>query len=160
MCAKIAPMAKKLILLTFLLIGASAWACGNITTEMWEITKRWARAYGLDPALLGAVVWVESRYCPQAVGRVGEVGLGQVRPKTAEWLGIPSGYLSHPEWNLVATARYLRYLYGRYGDWRKALAAYNAGPSRVDLGRIPPSTQIYVQNVLMTYDYMKRRYPR
>jgi len=152
-------MAKGLFFLIFLLVGAPALGCGNISMEMWETTKRWARVHGLDPALLGAVVWVESRYCPRAVGRAGELGLGQVRPKTAEWLGIPSDYLWHPEWNLLATARYLRYLYDRYGDWRKAIAAYNAGPAKVDSGRIPPSTRIYVQAVLKTYDYMKRRYP-
>lgn len=140
----------------FLLLG-SALACGVPGSRIHARVAYWAKAYGLDPLFLGALVWTESRYCPKAVSPKGAVGLGQVMPVAARSVGVPAEYLHHPDWNLVATARYLRWLWGRYRDWRKVLWAYNAGPRRVDEGRVPESARRYAEEVLRVYRYWKER---
>lgn len=140
----------RLAALLFLL--APALACGRIPQDLWHLTWRHALAWGVDPYLVAAVVWVESGYCPQAVGRAGEVGLGQFMPGTwTRTTGAPPEWRAHPEWALWATAKHLRELYLATGDWRKALAAYNAGLGAVRSGRIPASTERYVERVLRVY---------
>jgi soluble lytic murein transglycosylase-like protein len=73
-------------------------------------------------------------------------------PTTASWLGVDPWV---PEQNLDGGARYLRMMYDRYGRWDYALAAYNAGPTRVDAAGpgIPDilETQLYVVRVLDRY---------
>ncbi|RIH84338.1 lytic transglycosylase domain-containing protein [Calidithermus roseus] len=135
-------------------------ACGAIREEMWVKTERYARRVGLEPELLGALVWVESRYCVQAVSPEGARGLGQLMPATARGLGIPPDRLHDPDWNLWGAARYLRSLWEAFGDWPRALAAYNAGPTAVRrYGGIPPfpETRRYVRDVLYVYGWLKRR---
>lgn len=142
-----------------LFLGVSL-ACGYIPEDLWRLTWKHARAWGLDPYLVGAVIWVESGYCPKAVGKAGEVGLGQFMPGT--WVrttgGAPPEWRAHPEWALWATAKHLRELYLATGDWRKALAAYNAGLGAVRAGRIPESTRRYVARVLSVYRRWKESY--
>lgn len=121
---------------------------------MWSITQKYARAYGLEPELLAAVVWVESRYCNQAVSPKGARGLGQIMPATGRSMGISHQQLHDPEWNLWGTARYLRMQWDTFRDWRLALAAYNAGPGTVRRFRgIPPYTEThnYIRNVMSVY---------
>lgn len=140
--------------------SAPAAACGAIREEMWAKTERYARRAGLEPELLGALVWVESRYCAQAVSPEGARGLGQLMPATARGLGIPPDRLHDPDWNLWGAARYLRSLWEAFGDWPRALAAYNAGPAAVRrYGGIPPfpETRRYVRDVLYVYGWLKRR---
>jgi soluble lytic murein transglycosylase-like protein len=142
------------LLATLLLLGflgtGEARTCPP-TPELWLKVQKYSKAFGLDPHLVYSLVWRESRFCPDALGAKGEIGLGQVMPSTARFLGIPPQYLWDPDWNLYATAKYLRYLYDRYRDWEKALAAYNAGPGRVDRGGIPQSTQTYVRAIFASY---------
>jgi soluble lytic murein transglycosylase-like protein len=137
------------LLLGFLGVG-QAKACPP-TPELWLKVQKYSKAFGLDPHLVYSLVWRESRFCPDALGAKGEIGLGQVMPSTARFLGIPPQYLWDPDWNLYATAKYLRYLYDRYRDWQKALAAYNAGPARVDQERVPESTRTYVYAIFASY---------
>jgi soluble lytic murein transglycosylase-like protein len=112
-----------------------------------------ARRHGLDPALVLAVVKVESAFRPQAVSPKGAQGLMQLMPPTARDLGVEDAF--DPEQNLDGGARYLRQLLIRYkGDVRRALAAYNAGPGAVDRHKgIPPyrETRQYVRRVLDQY---------
>lgn len=110
------------------------------------------------------LVWlaeVESSFDPQAKSPVGAAGLFQLMPPTAKDLGLstwlPDERL-HPEKNARAAAQYLRRLYGRFNDWELALAAYNAGESRVAAllkksdvktfdaiaSKLPAETQMYV----------------
>lgn len=146
-----------LVLTGTLLFGRVLAAC-TPTPELWGRVQYWAKGFGLDPLLLYALVWEESRFCPQAVGSKGEIGLGQVRSSTALSLGVrhPS-YLYDPDWNLYATARYLRSMYERFGDWRRALQAYNAGPSRVASGTVPASSRRYAERILASYAWLRQR---
>jgi len=147
------PRLLLLLLLWGGLLGPSL-ACGYIPQTTYEKARKTAQAFGIPPNLLVALVWVESRFCKGAVGGAGEVGLGQVLPSTAQAMGIPASYLWHEDWNLYASARYLRMQYDRFRDWRKALIAYNAGPGRVD--NPPYSSVIYARDVLYVYEYLER----
>lgn len=138
-----------------LFLSSLALACGYPDPKVYARVEYWAWAFGLDPLLLGAVVWVESRFCPQALGRAGEVGLGQVKPITAQQMGVDPRHLSLIDPNLYATARYLRYLYERFGRWDLALAAYNRGPGFVAIHGMDPKGRAYVEKVLRVYRYWK-----
>lgn len=149
-------------LLTLAVLLGEALACG-LSPSLWQTTRYYARAYGLEPELLAAVVWVESRYCPQAVSPAGARGLGQLMPATARGLGVPEHLLHEPRWNLWGSARYLRQQWEAFRNWELALAAYNAGPARVrQYGGVPPfrETRQYVQNVLYVYRFLKQGYTK
>ncbi|ADH62445.1 lytic transglycosylase domain-containing protein [Meiothermus sp. PNK-Is4] len=134
-------------------------ACGRIPPDLAGWAAYYARGYGLDPDLLIALVWVESRFCPDAVSPDGAVGLGQIMPATGKAIGISRERLFHPQWNLWGAARHLRQLWDSFRDWPLALAAYNAGSGAVRKYRgIPPypETQKYVRDVLWVYRWLKR----
>lgn len=111
----------------------------------------------LDPALVKAVIQVESNYKPHATSQKGAMGLMQVMPKTAQTQGIQEPY--HPIDNLMGACDYLRKLINQYrGNVELALAAYNAGPGNVErYGGIPPfkETQSYVAKVMKIYRRLK-----
>lgn len=104
----------------------------------------------VDPALVKAVITVESCFDTHAVSRVGAKGLMQLMPATASELGVHNVF--NPEENIRAGVQYLRQMLERFGhNTRLALAAYNAGPSAVERYRgIPPyrETRNYVRKVL------------
>ena len=113
-----------------------------------------ARHAEVSPALLRAVIAVESAFDPRAVSPKGAQGLMQLRPATARRYGVSHPF--DPRDNLRGGASYIRDLLKRYGnDIELALAAYNAGEDAVDRhGRtIPPfpETQAYVPAVLRFY---------
>lgn len=141
----------------FLFLATSAWACGYPSPQIHTKVERWSQAYGLDPLLLGAVVWVESRYCPQALGQAGEIGLGQIKPITARQYGVNPEHLYDSDVNLYVAARYLRDLYFRFGRWDLALAAYNQGPSALEAKGMSQAAYRYVQRVLSVYWYWRGR---
>ena len=105
--------------------------------------------YDISPTLLEAVVWQESRWNTGAVSPVGARGLAQLMPGTARQMGVDP---RDPSANLEGGARYLRLQLDAFGgDLEKALAAYNAGPGRVQrAGGIPAirETQLYVSSIL------------
>lgn len=105
--------------------------------------------FDLSPSLIEALVWQESRWRPNAVSPVGARGLAQLMPGTARYLGVDA---DDPYANLEGGARYLREQLDRFGgDLEKALAAYNAGPGRVErAGGIPRirETQHYVASIM------------
>jgi soluble lytic murein transglycosylase len=114
-----------------------------------------ARAQGIEPALIKAMIRVESDFNTEAVSSAGAQGLMQVMPATARDLQLEDPF--DPEDNIRSGTRYLRYLLDRFGsDVTLALAAYHAGPGNVArYGAIPPITQTvrYVKDVLRFYKH-------
>ena len=120
-----------------------------------ELIQSAARAAALDPALVHALIYVESRYNPAARSPKGAVGLMQVLPQTASRYGVADPARSL-EANLRAGTRYLSDLLQMFGSRLDlALAAYNAGENAVQRHglRIPPypETRAYVPAVLAKY---------
>jgi Transglycosylase SLT domain len=104
---------------------------------------------GLTPNWIRAVIIQESSGRSDAVSNQGAQGLMQLMPATANALGVRDSF--DPAENISGGARYLGKLMQRFGDPRLALAAYNAGPTRVeDYGAVPPirETQNYVNRVM------------
>ena len=124
------------------------------------IVRGHARNYSLDPALLAAVIYQESKFKADAESKSGAIGLMQLLPDTAKGIAVHTGGsafrvadLYDPEINVRYGAWYLRHLLRKYGDERTALAAYNAGQDNVDRWRREgveiqfPETRAYVNRV-------------
>jgi soluble lytic murein transglycosylase-like protein len=118
-------------------------------TDTSQLLEATAARYNLSPLLLEALVWQESRWRTGAISPKGAVGLTQLMPGTASALGVNP---HDPVANLDGGARYLRQMLDQFGgDVVKALAAYNAGPARVQrVGGVPAirETQAYVAAIL------------
>jgi soluble lytic murein transglycosylase-like protein len=108
-----------------------------------------AAEHSLPPQLIHSVIRVESNYNPFAVSNKGAQGLMQLIPSTAKRFGVSDVF--NPVQNIQGGAKYLRYLLDLYhGDYRLALAAYNAGEGAVQkFGGVPPyrETQNYINQV-------------
>jgi peptidoglycan lytic transglycosylase len=103
------------------------------------IVRSHARNYGLEPALLAAVIYQESRFRSDARSSSGAIGLMQLLPTTAQGIALRTGGtrfriedLYDPDINVRYGSWYLRHLLRKYGDEPTALAAYNAGQDNVD----------------------------
>ncbi|PIE54311.1 MAG: lytic transglycosylase [Dethiosulfovibrio peptidovorans] len=111
-----------------------------------------AQRYGVDEKLVRSVISVESAWRPDALSSKGARGLMQLMPGTARMLGVDP---DDPVQNIEGGVKYLSMLSEKYkGNLEKILAAYNAGPSRVDqYDGIPPyrETENYVRKVLRLY---------
>lgn len=99
----------------------------NIYTPLIEQT---AGNYNIPPEIFSGLVNQESSFNPNAYGASGEIGLTQIKPSTA----APGANLWNPATNLDQGAGYLAKLFGKFGNWRDALAAYNAGPNNLSGG--------------------------
>jgi soluble lytic murein transglycosylase len=143
------------------LLAAAALACGLLVAfavvqqakpgwweRLWyplrydDIVRGHARNYDLDPALLAAVIYQESKFRADAHSSSGAIGLMQLLPDTAKGIALHTGGsafrvddLYNPEINVRYGAWYLSHLLQKYGDERTALAAYNAGQDNVDRWR-------------------------
>ena len=114
-----------------------------------EIINKASEKYRLEPSLIASIIRAESGGDTTAVSRAGAKGLMQLADTTASDMGVNNAF--DPEENIEAGAKYLRSLLDRFGDLKKALAAYNAGPETVKrYGGIPPypETKKYVKTVL------------
>ena len=151
------------------LAGAAVWVMH--TTPPWferlryplhysTLVRERAKAEGIDPALLAAVIYQESKFRAGARSRSGAIGLMQLTPSTAKGIAARTGGtafrisdLTDPAINIRYGSWYLRDLYEKYGSLQLALAAYNAGQGNVDRWRAEgkgiqfPETRAYVDRV-------------
>lgn len=121
---------------------------GNYKGLYLDTAKAAAERHGIPVDLFLRLVQRESGWNPGAVSHKGAQGLAQLMPDTARRLGVDP---ADPSENLDGGARYLRMMYDRFGDWKLALAAYNAGPEAVQKhGGVPPyaETKGYVLAIL------------
>src|SRR3954464_1003483 len=148
-----------------------------------DIIRQQARDKDLDPALIAAVIYAESRFRDGQTSQAGAEGLMQITPATARMIARKSGGVSFtvrdlgtPQVNIAYGSWYLRYLMGRYaGNETFALAAYNGGEGNVDrwiasaeqrnealtIAAIPFSeTRTYVQRVRDAEREYRRSYAR
>ncbi len=118
-----------------------------------DIVRTYASRHHIPPALINAVIEVESSFNPRAVSPRGAMGLMQLMPDVAASLGVEDPF--EPEENIRGGVALLRRLLDKYeGDYTRALAAYNAGEGAVDRsGGIPdfPETRNYVSRVMRAY---------
>jgi soluble lytic murein transglycosylase len=125
-----------------------------------EYVRVHAREHGLDPALVAAVIYQESKFRSDATSSSGAIGLMQITPATARGIAIRThGSAFHtndlysPEINIRYGAWYLENLFQKYGSEQLVLAAYNAGQGNVDTWRAKgepiqfPETRAYVKRV-------------
>ena len=161
--------------------GATAWVIGS--EPDWYLRARYplrydqsirasARVHDLDPALLAAVVYVESRFDPDARSDAGAIGLMQLLPETAKGIALRTGGtrfvvddLRDPDLNIRYGSWYLGSLLERYGGVDTALAAYHAGQGNLDRwlasgsGIVFPETRAYVSEVERVRDVYADAYP-
>lgn len=118
-----------------------------------------AQRYEIEPALVNAIIMVESGYNPTAISKRGAKGLMQLMPATAEALGVEDSF--NPKQNIDGGVRYFKQLVDKFdGDVKLALAAYNAGSRNVRLYQgIPPfkATRFYIKKVFKYYRIFKNR---
>jgi Transglycosylase SLT domain len=122
-----------------------------------QVVKAASGTYQLDPDLVTSVIRAESGFNIRAVSPKGAQGLMQLMPQTASQLGVHNAF--DPQANVEGGTRYLRELLERYDfDLIKALAAYNAGPQRVEqYGGVPPyyETKAYVARIVRDFNRKK-----
>jgi len=123
-----------------------------------EVIDTIGNRHHIDPDLINSVIRAESGFKPHAVSPKGAQGLMQLMPHTASQLGVANAF--DPKANVEGGTRYLRELLERYNfDLVKALAAYNAGPHRVEQYRgVPPyyETRAYVASIIRDFNRKKR----
>jgi len=125
--------------------------------DIHQVVNEVSGRYRLDPDLVASVIKAESGFNAHAISRKGAQGLMQLMPGTASQLGVPNAF--DPQANVDGGAKYLRELLEKYNfDLVKALAAYNAGPLRVQqFGGVPPyyETRAYVARVVKDFNKKK-----
>ena len=120
---------------------------GKYRGEYLQMARTAARQHGVPEDLFLRLVQQESNWNPKAKSHKGALGLAQLMPATARSLGVDPAV---PRQNLEGGARYLARQFRKFGSWRLALAAYNAGPEAVQkYGGVPPykETQNYVKKI-------------
>jgi soluble lytic murein transglycosylase-like protein len=126
----------------------------NVPSAYADIINTACGRHGVDPALVHAIVKVESDFNPYALSRKGAMGLMQLMPQTAVVMNVGNSF--NPHENIDGGVKYLRYLIDRYeGNLPLVLAAYNSGETAVKKwGTIPPypETQNYVQRIMKLYN--------
>ena len=165
------------VLLLLFVVAAAAGAVVVTAEPDWYLRARYplryehivrghADNYRLEPALVAAVIYQESKFRADARSSQGAVGLMQLLPETAKGIAARTGGsafetddLYDPEINVRYGSWYLRHLLDKYGgDVEKALAAYNGVHGNVDRGVVYPETEHYVERVLELVDVYRRAY--
>ncbi|MFT4714925.1 MAG: soluble lytic murein transglycosylase-like protein [Paracoccaceae bacterium] len=121
---------------------------GAYKGEYLPMAEEAAVKFGVPKELFTRLVQAESNWNPTVISPAGAIGLAQLMPATAAILGVDP---LDPKANLEGGALYLKQQYQRFGSWKLAIAAYNAGPEAVDrYDDVPPypETQAYVLTIL------------
>lgn len=133
--------------------GGGAEGVVTLTAATEAIIRKAAARFGIDGALIKAVIRAESEFNPRAVSSAGAKGLMQLMPSTARGLGVRDPF--DPEQNVMAGTRFLKDMLSRYGgNLDEALAAYNWGPGNVDrhgAENLPHETSAYLAKVKRYY---------
>jgi soluble lytic murein transglycosylase len=170
-------MTRLVALLLVVAIGIGVGAAVVATEPTWYLRMRYpleypdivrghAENYRLEPELLAAVIYTESKFDSDAESPSGAIGLMQLLPETAAGIAERTGGsqfetadLYDPELNVRYGSWYLRHLLDKYGgDLRKALAAYNGGQGNVDRGIQYAETKAYVDRVRELEETYARAY--
>jgi soluble lytic murein transglycosylase-like protein len=122
-----------------------------------QVVNSASAAYHLDPDLVNSVIHAESGFKSHAISPKGARGLMQLMPSTASELGVNDAF--DPQDNVGGGSRYLRELLERYNfDLVKALAAYNAGPGRVEqYNGVPPFHETHAYVARIVHDYNRKK---
>lgn len=125
---------------------------GNLSIE--QAVDNASKKYGVDKNLILAVIKQESGFNPNATSGAGAEGLMQLMPSTASELGVTNAY--DVSQNVDGGTKYLKSLLDTFGNYKMAIAAYNAGPGAVessgeDLSKLPSETKNYVSKVSAYY---------
>lgn len=168
-----------LIVLMLIVVGGYLLIQARYPMEYRELIWTAAEKYDLDPYLVCAVIWTESRFDADSVSSAGAVGLMQLMPETAQWIAqkldgeVDPENLTDPQTNIELGCWYLSFLRERFHDRDEIAAAYNAGHNRVnqwlsdgelsqdgrELDDIPfEETRNYVERVNTAYDIYKMLY--
>jgi len=156
-----------LIISFLLLVGITAYSAsvaeaGDFNHTKWRqydtIVQQVSRKYQIDPRLIHAVIWQESSYNRRAVSSAAAKGLMQIMPGTARDLGVQRPFSARE--NIDGGTRYLITQLRRFGSVKKALQAYNCGPERVAMGRVPNISLRYANQVIARFQHIKRTLPR
>ena len=126
--------------------------------------SEYSKEYGVPENLVYAVIKTESKFDSSARSSVGAIGLMQLMPDTFVWLTndklkdrYSEGMIYNPEANIKYGTYYLSLLYGMYGNWDTALAAYNAGPGNVDRWLEDPQYASDEENILKDIPFKETR---
>ena len=126
-----------------------------------HIINYYCQLYGIDQELVKLIIEKESNFNPRAVSKSGAIGLMQLMPKTAEFLGVKNPH--DPRENIKGGVKYLRNLFDMFGgDLELILAAYHAGPSVVKrTNGVPsiPETIEYVDHIISRYGPARKKMP-
>ncbi|HZD58910.1 MAG TPA: lytic transglycosylase domain-containing protein [Anaerolineae bacterium] len=183
---RLSKFAIIIILLPFVVIlwyqwsHPSRWEQVLHPLEYKQLIVETSRKYSIDPYLISAIIYEESKFNPSSRSKVGAVGLMQVMPDTGAWIAKRQGRqftandLYSPEVNINMGCWYFNFLRDKYRDEKLALAAYNSGDKNVDrwlrdgeyssvdevVANIPyKETRTFVKRVLKTKAMYEKHYP-
>ncbi|MBT4484329.1 MAG: lytic transglycosylase domain-containing protein [Candidatus Latescibacteria bacterium] len=139
----------------FLRIDSSIVEPENLVQSIspWEQhIQQYSEEYNVDSDLVRAIIYTESNGDPYKISHAGALGLMQIMPLTADFMGISN--MLDPEENIKAGVKYIAWLVKQY-DEPHMLWAWNAGPNRIRKNQMPGETKRFIENVLSIKSYLK-----